>query len=73
MTWNLVFFLLALLLSALMLSVLTVQINGYEQKLNQLIKDLDERYNLEALRQRLAEEKRIQTENAKKRLKGGKA
>lgn len=73
MTWNLVLFLLGLLFAALLLSFLTIQVNTFEQKLNQLIQDLDSRYNLDVLRARLSEEKRIQVEKAKRRLKGGKA
>lgn len=71
MTWNLVLFLMGLLLSAVLLSLLTVQVNAFEQKLNNLIAMINKRYDLEILRQALEEEKRKIEEKAKKRANGG--
>jgi hypothetical protein len=66
-TWNIVLFLMALLVSAGLVAVATLQVNAFEQKLNQFILKIKNRYDLEKLKAALEEEKRIRAEKIKTR------
>jgi hypothetical protein len=70
MTWNIVFFLLALLLSVSMVALATLQVNAFEKKVDDFLSRLNARYDLEKLKRAIEEEKRIKTEKAKARNRG---